>query len=335
MQFSKKAILLDLETTGLKREHDQIISIGMRYLDEMGSLMTTHFFLENPDEEQHLLTQFLDFIQDFDTLYSYYGKGFEFPFLLSRLEHHHLDCSGFLRLKLIDLKNVLKHFGKNRQQLEQLFHYTRHCQSTGYDIVKLYRTYSSTPAEIYKRCILEHQKEELASLHLFWELYMTLYDSPKWQLVTEQSAHNRLELTLKSATTFSTSFKGEAHHMTFSYTPNESLIHVTLPMYEGTLHHRLEPLRDYYYIDSQKQLLHKSLAQFMPASLKRKATKEECVVSKASRFIQLVTDYKMNVPLWHHPEGLLYIEDKDFSADILGIQLFNLFFQNRSKGGRA
>lgn len=335
MQLSSKIILLDLETTGLNREKDQIISIGMTYLDNRGELTTTHWFLENPNEEAILLAQFLAFIKNYDSIYSYYGKGFEFPFLLARLEYYHLDSALFLRMKLIDLKETLKQFAKNRTQLEPLFHYTRQCQSTGYDIVKLYQTYLASKVSIYKTCIIEHQKEELGSLLLFWELYMTLYDSLQWRVVESITQNHTLQLTIQRNTPFLTSFNGNAFNMTISYNQGESLLYIIIPLHDGTFHHNLEPLKDYYYIESQKQLLHKSLAQFIPAALRRKATKEECIISKESTFIQLATSYKVDLPLWHNPEGSLYVEASDFSLELLGTQLFYLFFQKVKKGRRA
>ncbi len=334
MQLSSKVLLLDIETTGLKREQDQIISIGLTYLNDLGTLTTTHLFLERPEEEAIILSQFLAFLKNYETIYSYYGKAFEFPFILARLEHYHLDSTLFLRMKLIDLKDTLKHFGKNRRELEPLFHYERTCHSTGYDIVKLYQTYITSEVPIYKTCIIEHQKEELASLLFFWELYMTLYESTNWQLIETITENNTLQLTIKRPTCFLATFIGKASDMTFSYHKGENLIYVMIPLYKGTLNHRLEPLKDYYYVESEHQLLHKSLAHFIPSNLKRKATKEECVISKESTFFPIVTSYKMTLPLWHSEKNQLFIEVADFSLEVFGIQIFHLFFQNSQKRGR-
>lgn len=331
MQLASQSLLLDIETTGLKRDQDQIISIGLTYLDDSGERTTTHLFLEQPDEEAILLAQFLAFIKNYDAIYSYYGKGFEFPFILARLEHYQLDTALFLRMKLIDLKDVLKHFGKNRMQVEPLFDFIRHSQSTGYDIVKLYQTYLASRVSIYKTCILEHQKEELHSTLLFWELYMTLYECQEWQLIESSRKEDRMQLAIKRPNPFLTSFKGTASHFNFSYIKDTCVLYIDIPLYTGSLNHGLEPVKDYYYIESQRQLLHKSLAQFIPADLKRKATKGECVVSKESTFLEMVTAYKMTATLWHHPNGSIYIELTDFSSDILGIQLFNFFFQTQKK----
>ena len=333
MQFPQKILLIDLETTGLNRERDQIISIGMSYLSKEGTLTTSHWFLENPNEEKELLTKFLDLLSNYTALFSYYGKGFEFPFILSRLKHYDLDSSAFLKLKLIDLKSMLKHFAKNRKDLEQLFDYKRQCQSSGQDIIKLYQTYIATKSEIYKNCILEHQKEEMSSLLLFWELYNTLYTLNRFKLISQDNNENVLILKFKALSFFTHSFLGNAYNMRFSYSQNQEILEIWVPLLKIELYHDLEPLKDYYFIESQKQLIHKSLAQFIPASLKRKATKEECNLSKMSLFLPIRTKYKLNVPLWHDCNKQLYIEYTDFTIELLFNQLFHLFFSSLKEVG--
>ena len=330
MNFPEKVLLLDLETTGLSRENDAIISIGMAYLNPDQECCYTYFFLESLEEEAKLLQHFLDWITDYHTIYTYYGKGFEYPFLLNRMAYHHLDPTPLLKLKLIDMRPTLKHFAKNRSELETLWHYHRHSQSSGHDIVKLYQTYLNCRGEIYKQCILEHQKEELGSLERFFELYRLLYDTDRWTLQSSTVSHHTLILQIQLKMPLQYSFKGTAFDLSIEYKTTQNNMTLTLPILSGCFHHALSPLKDYFYIPSQKQLIHKSLASFIHASDKRKATKEECQVQKESTFLKLGTSYKVNVPLWHHEDCAYAIELSDFSLEILQDQIFYLFFQNKS-----
>lgn len=333
MQIPKGVLLLDLETTGLSRENDQIISIGLIYLGEDEQIQTEHCFLEHPNQEDVLLQRFLIFIQKYEAIFTYYGKGFEFPFLLARLEQYHLDPTSFLSLKLIDMKSGLKHFSTNRLELEHLCGYTRQSQSTGYDIVKLYQTYINSKRDIYKTCILEHQKEELESLSIFLEVYLCLYNTNTWKLKNQYLTEDYLIFDILMIAPFNYTFLGKAFDVYFSYQKNAYLLTVKIPLFIGTLNHAMEPLKDYYYIESQKQLMHKSVAQFIPAPLKRKATKEECVISKSSTFVKLVTNYKISVPIWHDIKQRFYVESNDFTFDLLSTQIFHSFFAASKKGG--
>lgn len=327
MMLPTKVLLLDIETTGLSREKDAIISIGIMYLNAQQKIESTYWFLESLDQEADLLKRFLDFIVSYDAVFTYYGKRFEFPFLLSRLQHYQLDSASFLRLKLIDMRMALKHFSKNRLELEKHLGFKRQCQSTGADIVKLFQTYLACHVEIYKTCILEHQKEELESLSYFFELYMTLYDTKKWVLLAQEVQKTHYLLSIQVPNVFRASFSAAAFNMKFDYKACHSILRIQIPLYTGTLLHDMEPVKDYYYIEAQHQIMHKSVAQFIPSTLKRKATKEECVIAKESTYLKLATSYKLSAALWHDDKHNFYMELADFSLDTLLVQLFYVFFQ--------
>ena len=331
MTLSKQVVLLDLETTGLSPKQHQIICIGLTYLNEKGGFETDHWFLAHPNEEACLLQKLLTFLSDYKAIFTYNGRGFEFPFIKARLSHYGLDTSPFLKLKLIDMKLTLKAFCTKRSKLENLFHFKRQCQSSGQDIVRLYRTYIQTKDEIYKACILAHQKEELLSLALFFELYMTLYQIKDWTLVTQKCQDMNLVLSIQHSSCFTADFKGIFKDICLTYHQNESFFNLTFPLFKGKLARHLEPVKDYYYIESQNELMHKSLIQFMPKNLIRKATKAECVIYKEGTFIPIFSDYKMTFPLWHDESNHLYLEYKDFSLDILQIQLFYFFFSTQKR----
>lgn len=333
MIFPKHVVLLDLETTGLNPKEHQIICIGLTYRDQENIVHTDHWFLEEPDEEVYLLQRLLLFLADYEAIFTYYGRGFEFPFIKARLAHYGLDDSLFLKLKLIDMKLPLKTFGTKRLELEKLFDFKRHFQSSGQDIVKLYCTYVQTKDNIYKTCITSHQQEELISLTLFFELYITLYDTKEWTLIKQQNNESHLVLSIQSPSSFTTNFKGDFENISIAYHKDDNFFTLTLPLFVGKLAHDLKPLKDYYYIDSQKELIHKSLAQFMPKNLLRKATKTECVVYKESTFLPILSAYKVSLPLWHaeDKDSLLYLELKDFSLNVLESQIFTFFFSNQKR----
>ena len=77
---SEKTFLLDIETSGLHREKDQIISIGCTYQKNDTPTFRTFFFNDLQEEKEGLLS-FLEGCNDFDTIVTFRGKGFDYPFL--------------------------------------------------------------------------------------------------------------------------------------------------------------------------------------------------------------------------------------------------------------
>jgi len=329
--LAEHSLLLDIETSGLNRQKDVIISIGILYFNEQKDLTTKHWFLENKEEEKSLLESFLLFLCNYDTIYTYNGKGFDYPFLLSRMQYHNLDTSAFLSLKLIDVKGCLKHFARNRITLEAMFHFKRQSSISGKEVIKLYRTYLDCHDVIYSTLIIKHQEDELHSLLTFYELYDMLLNLSNLKHLESKVTVETLTVVLQAPTHFSYSFNGGAFDLNFSYQEGNNLLYLTLPLVHAPLRHYLESNKDYYYIESQGQLMHKSLAHFIPASLRRRATKEECCITKASCYLRIYTTYRLTVPLWYSDNKELYIELKDLSLDLLATQLFWLFFRHHSK----
>ena len=325
--LADRTLLLDIETSGLHRQRDVIISIGVLFLDAQKQPTIKHWFLETKEEEKNILESFLLFLSGYETIYTYNGKGFDYPFLISRMQHYEIDITSFLSLKLIDIKEVLKYFTRNRKVIESMLSFKRKSNTEGKEIIKLYRTYLACQDPIYANLIFKHQEDELHSLLAFHELYDTLFNHSNWKYVEHKKGLDALEITLKRPFPFTYTFNGVAFDIHFSYAQGSNLFLLTLPLINDSLKHYLEPAKDYYYIESQGQLMHKSLAQFIPASLRRRATKEECSVNRHSTYVKIYTTYKLSTRLWYDASKAMYIDLEDFSPDILATQLFYLFFQ--------
>lgn len=322
-------LLLDIETTGLNPKIHTIVSIGLLYcLDNEYTLI--HSFVETPEDEKSCLIQFLEFIQPFKMLITYSGKHFELPFLVTRCRYHQLDVMPLLTLSHIPLKAVLKGFAKDRLQLESLFYYRRHCHSAGLDIVKLYQTYQNHHEPLYKECILAHQKEELGSLLCFTEFYLALIRMSSWQLTAQQVGQTSLYLAFKTSFSFKSSFYGTAFQMTFSYAKGTDKLYIALPLFHGVLYQPLKPVKDYFYIKTQHQILHKSLAQFIPSESKRKARPSECQLKKEGTFLAICPSFKTTLPIWYDDDTKHYIDYTDFNQKFLSRYLFHLFHVNMS-----
>ena len=323
MRTNESILLLDIETTGLNREQDQLISIGLMTPQED----PIYLFVHQPEAEKDILLQFLALCERFNMIYTYQGKRFDYPFLLARMAQHHLDPAPFLKCQLIDMKKALTPIGDKRQVLENSLHFTRQSSSTGRDMIKLYRTYLTSQDALYQKLILAHQQDELLSLGHLFSLYNMLYHIKSASCHAVNVTPTQLTLTYDLITTFPYDFA--VSFPTFTLTTSKQAqrqLTLNIPYTQAALKHALTPLKDYYFIPSEQKLMHKTLAQFLPKSQRRRATKEECVVYQEGTYLPLVTTYKVNAPIWYEDNQSFILADAS-DATLWKQQIFYFFFQ--------
>lgn len=76
-------------------------------------------------------------------------------------------------------------------------------------------------------------------------------------------------------------------------------------LYEGELKFYFDNYKDYYYIYSEEQAVHKQIATYIDKSNKIKATSETCYIKKRGTYIPLLDSYKVN------GEQFFYTSKKD------------------------
>lgn len=328
--FNEKHFLLDIETSGLNKNTDYVVCIGITFIDKESEIPSQHqWMLQFPQEEKQLLSDFLRFIEDFSHVYTYSGKYFDWPFLLARCTFHHLDVSILQRIHLIDMKKSLQPFGTTRTDLENTFGIVRHLTTSGKELARVYKTYQSCGDMIYKKLILNHNKEELFTLLHFYELYQTLYHLKHHRFIDMTHTSSCMVFSFEVPFIFNTNFEGGLKSIRICWKAGTQLLTIKLNFLRLELKQYLTPYKDYYYIPSQNQLLHRTLAGFISSSDKRKASKEECTIYKEDHYIPLCTTYKLGSSVWYDSDHTPYLGINDFSASILVDQLFYLFFSSK------
>ena len=326
--------LLDIETNGLSHEKHHVVCIGVMYMRQDGELMTHQWSLQKAEEERDLLSQFITFANQFKFVYTYSGRRFDWPFLLARIAHFGLVLSPIVTL--VDMKKTLQLLSPTRNRLEEALGFKRETSTAGKELVKLYQTYEASGDVLYQKIILSHNLEELKSLLLFYKVYYILYHLKHFTVATTFNQLNEsslLHLTFKLPCDDIPSFTLQCEAMTLSKLQDKSLLNITLPIHHKVLQKPLIPVKDYYYIPSQNQLLHKSLATFIPSDMKRKATKSECFVEKLDDYFKLYTTTKVTAAIWYDSSQqpyTPYVSSKDFELLVIQ-QLFYYFFQTQKK----
>ncbi|PHV71169.1 hypothetical protein CS063_07515 [Sporanaerobium hydrogeniformans] len=300
--------LIDIETTGLIGRRDTLISLGITYKETTGTLLYRQWVAEKQSEEKELLLAFLEWAKSFKTFYSYNGNSFDWPFIRARLIYHAIEDTLLENYRFLDLKKLLKKISPIRQELEKLLGFTRQSTLTGKELVKLYTLYEKTHVANYLKLLLDHQKDELLSLGLLYALYQLLSHLEETTISSTEKQDDFIILFLELREQLISTFYINSPYFYIEGKSGQNRLLLRFKCQTLLLYHYLSPAKDYYFIPSQNQLIHKSIAQFIPAEMKQKVKKDACYLTKTSSFLPLCTTQKCSLPLWQDQKGHFYVE---------------------------
>lgn len=168
-----KIAFLDIETTGLNRFRNKITTIAVY------DGIQCHNFVNGKN-----LDDFPEFIKKFPAIATYYGKGFDIPFINHKLGIHmdqiHYDLCFLLRKVGITggLKSIEKQFKISRGNMADL---------DGYSAVVLWKKYQKTKEEKYLHTLLAYNNEDVINLEpllcIAYNKLIRKFDTPFKKLV--------------------------------------------------------------------------------------------------------------------------------------------------------
>ncbi|OON96263.1 MAG: hypothetical protein ATN36_06075 [Epulopiscium sp. Nele67-Bin005] len=291
-----KIAILDIETTGLIPTTSEMVAFGVAIIEQN---KTTIFqaIVEDKDEEEQLLKQLLIILEPCQILFSYNGSRFDIPYLKGRLSYHKLEFNE--KIKLIDIKNIsfINFWIKNkftRANIEDELNFSRELTITGKELAKIIKIYiqkNFSKEGVYFEVILGHNLEEVKSCIVMFE-YLQMVQGLKWKNFLE-CKRSEQALVLK--------FKGQNSELKFErngikFIACGQTIEVIIPVEYLELKKFLEPHKDYFYIEEFNQIIHKSLANFIPSSQKKRVKKEACFITQTNFFIRVYC--KEYLELW-------------------------------------
>lgn len=300
--------LLDIETSGLLKNNHSIISIGIIY-QESSKIKSVQWFAKSTMVEKELLIAFLQFCQPFSKVYTYNGNRFDIPFILSRLTYHGLNTDDFTRLLCIDLKKVISKLDDKRMIAEQILGYTRVSTLTGKEIARLYPLLSKNNTTTHQSVILNHQLDELKSLLCFYEYYTLINHLADYQLLDLDSSDNMvLCVKLQTLHPFKNACVIKVQNIELVWSAQTPYLLLRIPIYQGVFKKYLRPAKDYYWITDQQQLMHKSIAQFIPKAFKQKVHPKDCFIKQSGAFIKLYTSFNKPIDQWYSDDEELFVK---------------------------
>ena len=99
-----RIVILDLETSSLTADGGIIVGAGLMSEAGRGEYLEA----KRTDQEKKILTGLLKRLGSYDLIVTWSGRGFDIPFLTTRLLKHGMDPRPVIRMMHLDLNEVVK-----------------------------------------------------------------------------------------------------------------------------------------------------------------------------------------------------------------------------------
>lgn len=290
------ALFLDIETTGLKAETSHLYLFGCIRQESPGSWHFRQWLAESPFEERAVLREVNRFCEGFSAFVHFNGNRFDLPYLDAKAEGFGLD-SVFMRKKSIDLYPVLKplrallHLPNCRQKSFESFLFTgRQDIYNGGELISFYYRYVRSGEESLLKALLLHNEEDvLGTVSLLALLpYVRLLAGETVFSGIRTLSQDDVQTVLRLDTPDVYPVPVTARDRGILVKAQENRVLLQLPTREQTLKFFYPDFKDYFYLISEDQAIHRSVAAFVNPSNLKKATKETCYIKKTARFYPLM-----------------------------------------------
>lgn len=308
--FTEDAILYDIETTGLSRQHHFVYCIGCCTRKE--DTITLHqFFAEGPEEEATLLTSFSALLSTFSTCITFNGMRFDEPFLRTRLKEHGLSASVFpkrhidLYRKCLRMKSILSLPSLKQKSIECFLGIQRDDLYTGGELIQVYQNYTKTKEEEALHLLRLHNYEDVRNMipllsilayRLLKEVEITVTAADLQQYRTMDGVEEP-ELILEGELPFSLPTPLRLRGDYYYFILEQDLISGSIKLFRGTLKHFLADYKRYIYLPDEDMVILKEMAHAIAPDRKINATADNCCLKKDDLFLPIPASFPVTSDL--------------------------------------
>lgn len=296
--FTDDALFFDIETTGFSPATTQLYLIGCakRCGDNM---IIEQYFAESPEDEPTILSCFLKLLEDYQTLITFNGIGFDIPYIKAKCDSYHLK-ENFSEKDYIDLfkivsslKFLLKLPNYKQKTIECFLGIDREDVFDGGQLINVYQEYVRHPSEYQMYFLKQHNYEDvLGMLDLlpvmsYFNLLKGGYtlDSVESNVYTDYDGQPQKELIFSFTNDVPVPKRVSYGYHEFYLTCNGKDSKLSVKLYDGTLKYFFENYRDYYYLPDEDIAIPKDVASSVDKAYRKNATASTCYTKKTSIFL--------------------------------------------------
>ncbi|MCT4688322.1 ribonuclease H-like domain-containing protein [Vallitalea sp.] len=308
-------LFFDIETTGFSYRRNIVYLIGCIYfIDEMPTII--QWLADNENDEYAVLYEFIKFSNNFNKIIHYNGTSFDIPFITKKALLYKID-NNLSYIENIDIyklvrpcKHVLNLENCKLKTIEKYLNIFRKDTFTGGELIRQYIDFTESKSDREKTNLLLHNEEDLTGLIKAVKIldYVDTYNNLKHNNISYKVNDidiSELIMTIRLSTYAEVPFD-------YSFTFDNYYIHINhkellikIQLLDNELKFFFNNYKDYYYIHSEDQAVHKHVAMYIDKSNKTKATSETCYIKKRGIFIPLLDTYIVN------SEKIFYISKKN------------------------
>lgn len=326
----------DIETTGFSRNYNIVYLIGAVYFRN-GVSCYSQWLAESDSDEAHILSAFNDFLKSFRVLVHFNGDAFDIPFITERAAHLNvpLDLSQLESLDLYKIakkcKPLLSLSDYKQKTIEHFLGIEREDMYSGGELIEIYKKFASKPSGTahneYRKLLLLHNHDDiegmlsLLPLISYYAVITHSYTTDSAVIVRDTGSDGEALMRLTAECSLPVSVPVDRHiclddiHLLLK---KQSLT-LVIPVISGTMKYFFKDYKNYFYLPSEDEAVHKSIAQYVDSSSRIKCSASNCYTKKTGIFL----------PLYDNCD--LYVFKKDYSEPLNYCNADDVLLNNSSK----
>ena len=302
----------DIETTGFSRNYNIVYLIGAVYFRN-GISHYLQWLAESDSDEAYILSAFNDFLKDFHTLIHFNGDAFDIPFITERAAHLNvtLDISHLESLDLYKTarkcKSILSLSDYKQKTIEHFLGIEREDMYSGGELIDIYRKFAAKPSDTahneYRKLLLLHNHDDiegmlsLLPLVSYYAIIMNSYTVDNTVIDKDTDSDGNVSLRLIAECSLPVGVPVDRHicidnlHILIK---NRTLT-LVIPVISDTLKYFFKDYKNYYYLTSEDEAIHKSIAQYVDSNNRVKCSASNCYTKKTGIFLPLYDNCDLNI----------------------------------------
>lgn len=322
--FDEHSIFFDIETTGFSPANSYLYMIGCarRTGDK---IVIEQFFAEQPEEEAAVLTAFFAVLNQYQTIISFNGVGFDVPYLKAKADLYKIP-EKFRDFEYLDIfksvssiKFLLKLENYKQKTIEAFLGLTRDDTKTGGELINVYYEYIKHPTEEAFELLRLHNYEDvvhmtdllpvLSYLEVLNGQYTILSHRIDHYHAYDGTEGNEWIITMLNdyPVPRRLSFKKDCFYLMIG----KNRTSLRIPVYEGELHYFYPNYKDYYYLKKEDMAIHKSVAAFVDKDYRENARAANCYARRSGRFLPQYTSIMQPEFRKEYKDKISYFEMTD------------------------